>query len=114
MRTELEMPNWVEHMPRQVAEVVPFEEQDFWRWGRTDGDADYVFDVFDEVGGLFGAKIGAKPNETALVHCTKAGEQVVLDGLPALRSGGKVVTNDLSFPGSLHNLLGRQRAGMTL
>jgi hypothetical protein len=114
MRTELEMPNWVEHMPRQVAEVVPFEEQDFWRWGRTDGDADYVFDVFDEVGGLFGAKIGAKPNETALVHCTKAGEQVVLDGLPALRSGGKVVTNDLSFAGSLHSLLGRQRAGTTL
>ena len=55
-------------------------------------------------------KYGA--NEIAFVQCTKHGEQIVLDGLPALRTGGNVVTNDLHFSGSLHHLVGLRRAGI--
>jgi selenocysteine lyase/cysteine desulfurase len=64
-----------------------------------------------EVRGRFGELIGARASEIALVHCTKAGEQIVLDGLEKLRAGGNVVTNDMHFSGSLHKYIGWQRAG---
>ena len=34
-----------------------------------------------------------------------------MDGLPRLRSGGNLVTNDFHFSGSLHNLVGMRDAG---
>ncbi|MEE8587588.1 MAG: aminotransferase class V-fold PLP-dependent enzyme [Acidobacteriota bacterium] len=68
--------------------------------------------MLSKIRGLFGRLIGAQASEIGLVHCTKAGEQIVLDSLPALRSGGNVVTNDLHFSGSLHNLIGLKKAGL--
>lgn len=82
-------------------------------WSRGHGTSlGEVMQGVEEARVAFARLIGAEPEEIALVHCTKAGEQVVLDGLPALRSGGNVVTNDLHFSGSLHNLAGLKRAGL--
>ena len=86
------------------------EYEDAWhaghdRWG-------LVRQGVEDARAAFARLVGAQPGEIALVHCTKAGEQIVLDGFPALREGGNVVTNDLHFSGSLHNLEGRRRAGM--
>ena len=85
--------------------------QDFWRWGPSQGRADYPRQVQSEIRGLFAGLIGADAEEIGLIHCTKAGEQIVLDSLPAFRSGGNVVSNDLHFGGSLHNLIGLRQAG---
>ena len=67
--------------------------------------------VMDRARSGFARLIGAQPGEIGLVHCTKAGEQIVLQSLLGLRSDGNVVTNDLHFGGSLHNLIGRRRSG---
>ncbi|MHC4990492.1 MAG: aminotransferase class V-fold PLP-dependent enzyme, partial [Planctomycetota bacterium] len=83
-----------------------------WRDGSDDGAWRSERDVMPEARSTFARLIGARPEEIALVHCTKAGEQIVLDGLEALARGGNVVTNDMHFSGSLHDLLGRQRAGL--
>lgn len=84
---------------------------DVARYGTAGERGEWWFGVWDGVRGRFASLVGAQPNEVGLVECTKAGEQLVLDGLPALRGGGTVVTNDLHFQGSLHNLEGRRRAG---
>lgn len=84
---------------------------DFQRLGPGEGRREYVAQMQSEVRGLFGELIGARASEIALVHCTKAGEQIVLDGLEKLRTGGNVVTNDMHFSGSLHKYIGWQRAG---
>ena len=84
---------------------------DFWRSGSSQGRADYPSKVRSEIRGLFAQLIGVDRDEIGLVHCTKAGEQIVLDSLPALRNGGNVVSNDLHFGGSLHNLVGLRKAG---
>ncbi len=86
--------------------------QDFWQLGPSEGRGEYAAEVLSEIRGLFASFIGARASEIGLVHCTKAGEQIVLDSLPALREGGNVVTNDMHFTGSLHNLVGLKRAGM--
>jgi selenocysteine lyase/cysteine desulfurase len=83
----------------------------FQQLGPGAGRGDYVAEMQANVGGLFGELIGARASEIALVHCTKAGEQIVLDGLDPLGRGRNVVTNDMHFSGSLHNLVGYQRAG---
>jgi selenocysteine lyase/cysteine desulfurase len=72
---------------------------------------DYVGTMWNEIRGLFGELIGAKEAEIGLVQCTKAGEQIVLDSVDAIKNGGNIVTNDLHFGGSLHNLLGLKKAG---
>jgi len=85
--------------------------RDYWRMGTDEGRAwfgEMVLDVRARSAHL----LGAGADEIALVHCTKAGEQIVLDGLPALREGGNIVTNDLHFSGSLHNLVGLARQGI--
>ncbi len=74
--------------------------------------SEYVSGVLGNIHRSFGKLIGAQPHEIALVHCTKAGEQIVLDGLDPMRHGRNVVTNDMHFTGSLHNLIGLRRAGM--
>lgn len=81
------------------------------RLGRGDGRGAWWGEVWDGLRPRFAALIGAREEEIGLVECTKAGEQIVLDGLPGLRQGGNVVTNDLHFSGSLHNLEGLRRAG---
>lgn len=85
---------------------------DFIRLGPDEGRSAYVGEVMDGVRGRFAALMGAAEREVGLIGCTKAGEQLVLDGLPALRRGGNVVTNDLHFSGSLHNYEGLRRAGI--
>lgn len=84
---------------------------DMARLGRGDGRGQWWGEVWDGVRGRFATLIGADPEEIGLVECTKAGEQIVLDGLDGLRNGGNIVTNDLHFSGSLHNLEGLRRAG---
>lgn len=85
---------------------------DFIRLGPADGRGTYRERVWSGVRGSFARLVGAKDAEIGLVECTKAGEQIVLDGLPALRRGGNVVTNDMHFSGSLHNLEGLRRSGL--
>lgn len=68
--------------------------------------------MLDETRAGLARLIGAQAREIAFVECTKQGEQIVLDGLPALRDGGNVVTDDLHFAGSLHNLVGLRRTGV--
>lgn len=84
---------------------------DFIRLGPANGRGDYFGEVWSGIRPAFASLIGASPEEIALVHCTKAGEQLVMDGLPALRDGGNLVTNDFHFSGSLHNLVGMEEAG---
>lgn len=79
--------------------------------GPGDDRGTVLFDMLDEIRGDFGRLIGAKPSEIALTSCTKAGEHIVLQGLPGLRAGGNVVTNDFHFSGSLHHLIGLKKAG---
>ncbi len=86
--------------------------EDFWTHGPGDGRGDYFREMLTGVRGRIAGLIGADASEVALVHCTKEGEQIVLDGLPSLWSGANLVTNDLHFAGSLHNLLGLGDAGM--
>ena len=85
---------------------------EFQRLGGADGRGEYVGEMRSNIRTLFAQLIGARESEIALVHCTKAGEQVVLDGLEPMRHGKNVVTNDMHFSGSLHNLIGLKRAGM--
>lgn len=85
---------------------------EFWRLGPGQGRSDYFDGMMAEIRGRFATLIGAGAEEVGLVPCTKAGEQIVLDSLPALRQGGNVVTNDLHFAGCLHNLEGLRRRGL--
>jgi selenocysteine lyase/cysteine desulfurase len=85
---------------------------DYIRYGPGEGRGEYRERAWAEVRGLFAGLIGARESEIGLVESTKAGEQLLIEGLPALRRGGNIVTNDLHFSGSLHNLDGLRRAGM--
>ena len=86
--------------------------EDFWRLGPGQGRGEAFVAMLGGVRSSFARLIGAEPGEIALVQCTKAGEQIVLDGLPALQRGGNVVTNAFHFSGSLHNLIGLRDAGL--
>lgn len=86
--------------------------EEICRYGVGEGRGEPFFDMLDHIREDFGRLIGAKASEIALVQCTKAGEQIVLDGLPGLRAGGNVVTNDYHYNGSLHNLIGLKKAGL--
>lgn len=83
----------------------------FQRLGPGHGRGEYVAEMQASVRGLFGELIGARASEVGLVHCTKAGEQIVIDGLDPMRHGRNIVTNDMHFTGSLHHLIGLRRAG---
>ena len=86
--------------------------EELWRLGPAASSWSDVHGMLDGVREAFARMIGAKPDEIGFVHCTKEGEQIVLDGLPKLAAGGNVVTNDMHFSGSLHNLVGLRKAGM--
>jgi selenocysteine lyase/cysteine desulfurase len=57
--------------------------EEYWRYGPGDGRADAVRALHDETRESLARLLGAQASEIAFVHCTKAGEQIVLDGLPA-------------------------------
>ena len=84
---------------------------EFQRLGDKNGRLEYVRQVQAQIRTLFADLIGAETSEIGLVHCTKAGEQIVLDSLNGIEQGENIVTNDLHFSGSLHNLIGLQKAG---
>jgi len=86
--------------------------EEYWRYGPGEGRADAVRALHDETRDALAQLLGAQAHEIAFVHCTKAGEQIVLDGLPALRDGGNVVTNDLHFGGSLRHMIGLRQRGV--
>lgn len=83
----------------------------YQQMGPASGQMEYVEDVVTKVRGRFANLIGAKENEIGLVHCTKAGEQIAIDAVDDIKMGGGIVTNDLHFSGSLHNLMGLQATG---
>ncbi len=86
--------------------------EEYWRLGPGDDRGRVERARHEEAREALARLLGARTSEIAFVHCTKAGEQIVLDGLPALRAGGNVVTNDLHFGGSLRHLIGLRRRGV--
>ncbi|MBO6574141.1 MAG: aminotransferase class V-fold PLP-dependent enzyme [Rhodothermales bacterium] len=85
----------------------------FQQEGPGDGRSDYLRAVQEGVRGRFAELVGAREPEIGLVYCTKAGEQIAIDGvMDRLRAGDNVVTNDLHFMGSLNNLLGLRHSGV--
>lgn len=89
-----------------LSEYIRFQQE-----GPRSGADKYIGKMWSEVRGLFASLIGAEKDEIGLVYCTKAGEQIALDAVDHIRPGGNIVTNDLHFSGSLHNLVGIQKAG---
>ncbi len=83
----------------------------FQRLGPGEERGEYVAEMRANIRELFAQFVGARASEIALVHSTKAGEQIVIDGLDPMRHGKNIVTNDMHFSGSLHNLIGLRQAG---
>jgi selenocysteine lyase/cysteine desulfurase len=83
---------------------------DFWKHGGNNGRDQIFRDVLSSIRAEFASLVGADETEIALVHCTKEGEQLVLNGLRPWDDGGNVVTNVFHFSGSLHNYVGHQKA----
>lgn len=83
----------------------------WWEHGPGTPQAAYFTEVFNGVRGRFAGLVGADADEIAMVNSTKAGEQAVIDGLGILGSDRNLVTNDLHFSGSLHNLVGMRDQG---
>src|SRR5205823_8606757 len=74
--------------------------------------AAYANEALRQVTQLFAKLSHAKPSELALVICTKAGEAAIVIGLNIQGSGGNLVTKDLRYAGSIHDYIGRRKAGM--
>lgn len=85
---------------------------DFHMYGAGEGRGQYAAEATRQVRPLFAKLINAKPSEIGLVVCTKAGEAAVVNGLRIQESGGNLVTNDLHYAGSVHDYIGRKKAGM--
>lgn len=98
-------------LPKYVAEGMR-RYMDFHMYGPGEGRGDYANKTIREVKPLFARLINAKPSEIAFVVCTKAGEAAVINGLRIQESGGNIVTNDLHYAGSIHDYIGRRKAGM--
>jgi selenocysteine lyase/cysteine desulfurase len=56
----------------------------------------------DEAKRLYGALIGARPQELAFITGTTDGENIVVAGMDLARQGGNVVIDDLHFDASKH------------
>ena len=84
---------------------------DYLRAGPLVNGNDYLQKMWSGLRGRFAGLVGADADEIGLVHCTKAGEQIAIDAVDDIRKGGNIVTNDLHFSGSLHNLVGLRKAG---
>ena len=81
-------------------------------YGSGEGRGQYANEAVRQVKPLFAKLINAKPSEIGFVMCTKAGEAAVVNGLKIQESGGNLVTNDLHYAGSVHDYIGRRKAGM--
>src|SRR5262249_30112422 len=81
-------------------------------YGPGEGRGEYASEALRQVRPMFAKLINAKPSEIAFVTCTKAGEAAVVNGLNIQGSGGNLVTNDLHYAGSIHDYVGRRKAGM--
>ncbi|MFT5145107.1 MAG: selenocysteine lyase/cysteine desulfurase [Rhodothermales bacterium] len=81
----------------------------------SEDQLEYTREVRSGVRELFAGLVGAAETEIGLVHCTKAGEQIALDGLAHEFARGRgILTNDLHFAGSLNNLMGMKRTGVNV
>ena len=81
------------------------------RLGYKHGGGEYVSQMKKEIRGLFASLIKAKENEIGFIQNTKSGEQVALNAVDGIKANGNIVTNDLHFAPSLHNLMGLKKAG---
>src|ERR1700683_1350101 len=98
-------------LPKYVAEGMR-RYMDFHMYGPAEGRGQYAGDSVRQARSLFAKLINAKPSEIGLVICTKAGEAAVVNGLRIQESGGNLVTNDFHYAGSIHDYIGRRKAGM--
>jgi selenocysteine lyase/cysteine desulfurase len=98
-------------LPKYAAEGMR-RYNDFHMYGAGEGRGQYASESLRQVKPLFAKLINAKPSEIGLVICTKAGEAAVVNGLRIQESGGNLVTNDLHYAGSVHDYVGRRKAGM--
>ncbi len=98
-------------LPKYTAEGMR-RYMDFHMYGSGEGRGQYAAEAAKQVKPLFAKLINAKPSEIGLVICTKAGEAAVVNGLRIQESGGNLVTNDLHYAGSVHDYIGRRKAGM--
>ncbi len=94
------------------AEQAAREHSDFWRLGPSGGRLELFRKRIASCRKRFAKLIGAVSEEIAFVQNTKSGEQIVIDSINSIRSGGNIVTNDLHFGGSLHNLIGLKKSGV--
>jgi selenocysteine lyase/cysteine desulfurase len=85
---------------------------DFHMYGPGEGRGAYANESLRQVKPLFAKLINAKPSEIGFVVCTKAGEAAIVNGLRIQESSGNLVTNDLHYAGSVHDYIGRRKAGM--
>lgn len=60
----------------------------------------------------FAALVNAKPSEIAFIPNTTTGENLIVNGLGLLESGGNVVTDALHFEGALIHLKALQQQGL--
>ncbi|MEO7653649.1 MAG: aminotransferase class V-fold PLP-dependent enzyme [Bryobacteraceae bacterium] len=98
-------------LPKYAAEGMR-RYNEFHMYGPAEGRGQYAAEAVREVKPLFAKLINAKPSEIAFVVCTKAGEAAVVNGLRIQETGGNLVTNDLHYAGSVHDYIGRRKAGM--
>jgi selenocysteine lyase/cysteine desulfurase len=98
-------------LPTYVADGMR-KYMDFHMYGPGEGRGQYANESLRQVKPLFAKLINAKPSEIGFVICTKAGEAAVVNGLRIQESGGNLVTNDLHYAGSIHDYIGRRKAGM--
>jgi selenocysteine lyase/cysteine desulfurase len=98
-------------LPKYTAEGMR-KYMDFHMYGPGEGRGAYADEALRQVKPLFAKLINAKPSEIGFVICTKAGEAAVVNGLNIQAAGGNLVTNDLHYAGSIHDYVGRQKAGM--
>jgi selenocysteine lyase/cysteine desulfurase len=98
-------------LPKYTAEGIR-RYLDFHMYGPDERRGEYAAEAQRQVRPLFAKLINAKPSEIGLVMCTKAGEAAVVNGLRIQESRGNLVTNDLHYAGSIHDYIGRRKAGM--
>lgn len=98
-------------LPKYVAEGMR-RYMDFHMYGPAEGRGQYATESVRQARTLFAKLINAKPSEIGFVICTKAGEAAVINGLRIQEAGGNLVTNDLHYAGSVHDYIGRRKAGM--
>jgi selenocysteine lyase/cysteine desulfurase len=98
-------------LPKYVAEGMR-KYIEFHMYGAGEGRGQYASESLRQVKPLFAKLIHAKPSEIGFVVCTKAGEAAIVNGLRIRESGGNLVTNDLHYAGSIHDYIGRRKAGM--